>query len=182
MTAHPRYRVEDGAHCIDVRLATLEQLFDNRDPAPFRERDLDPDLIEYLLAAAEDVMPHGPFRVVFWFTAMPSIDVAHAVRAHWEYELARLDRRRLRQRRTGQISLLIGATLLVVLLSLAQLAGGVAPLREGLMILSWVVMWRPVEALIYDWLPVRRERRLMVHLLEAAIDVRAGKEPPPPSR
>lgn len=181
MTVHPRYRVEDGVHCIDVRLGTLEQLFDNRDPAPFRERDLDPDLVEYLLAAAEDVMPYGRFRVVFWFAALPSIDVAHAVRAHWEYEIERLARRRHRQRRTGQVALLIGVTLLVVLLALAQLAERIPPLREGLMILSWVVMWRPVEALIYDWLPVRRERKLMAHLLEAAVDVRAGKGPTPPS-
>lgn len=35
MAAHPRYRVEDGAHCVDVRLTAVEQLFDNRDPAPF---------------------------------------------------------------------------------------------------------------------------------------------------
>jgi len=180
VAVHPRYRVEDGTHCIDVRLGTLEQLFDNRDPAPFRERDLDPDLVEYLLAAAEDVMPYGRVRVVFWFTALPAGDVAHAVRAHWEYEIERLDRRRRRQRRSGQIALLIGGTLLGGLLSLAQLADGIPAVREGLTILSWVVMWRPVEALIYDWLPVRRDRKLMVHLLEAAVDVRAGKGPPPP--
>ena len=168
-------------HCIDVRLGTLEQLFDNRDPAPFRERDLDPDLVEYLLAAAEDVMPYGRVRVVFWFTALPAGDVAHAVRAHWEYEIERLDRRRRRQRRSGQIALLIGGTLLGGLLSLAQLADGIPAVREGLTILSWVVMWRPVEALIYDWLPVRRDRKLMVHLLEATVEVRVGKGPPPPS-
>jgi hypothetical protein len=27
----------------------MEQLFDNRDPAPFGDRDLDPALVEYLL-------------------------------------------------------------------------------------------------------------------------------------
>lgn len=183
MTAHTRYRVEDGQRCIDVRLGTLDQLFDNRDPAPFRERDLDPDLVEYLTAAAEDVIPSGPFRVVFWFTALPSIDVAHAVCAHWDYEIERVDRSRRRNRRTGQVALLIGVTLLVVLLFFARLADRIAPLREGLTILSWVIMWRPVEALLYDWLPLRRTRNLMKHLREAPVDVREGKGPtsPPPA-
>ena len=56
MATHPRYRVDAGAHCIDVRLTSIEQLFDNRDPAPFRSRDLDPDLLEYLVAAGEDLL------------------------------------------------------------------------------------------------------------------------------
>ena len=31
-----RYRVEDGRGCIDIYLHTAQQLFDGRDPAPFR--------------------------------------------------------------------------------------------------------------------------------------------------
>jgi hypothetical protein len=45
------------------------------------------------------------------------------------------------------------------------------------LILSWVEMWRPVEALIYDWLPLRRERRVIVRLLACPIEVRTGKGP-----
>ena len=106
MTTHPRYRVENDEHCIDVRLATLDQLFDNRDPAPFRERDLDPALVEYLVAAAEDLSPHGPFRVTFWFTTPVAIErVDGAYRAHFEYELQRADRSRTRERRTTQLEI-----------------------------------------------------------------------------
>lgn len=184
MAAHLRYRIENGDRCIDVRLGRLEQLFDNRDPAPFRERDLDLDLIEYLMAGAEDLAAHGPFRVVFWFVdGQHSSDVEHAYRAHFEYELDRLGRKHRRQRRVGEVSLAIGVTLLVMLLSLAQVVESLSTssitkaLREGLLILAWVVMWRPVEALIYDWLPLRRERQLMTRLRTAAVDVRTGKPP-----
>ncbi len=181
---HPRYRLENGQPCVDIRITRIEQLFDNRDPAPFRERDLDPDLVEYVLAAGEDLAPHDAFRMVFWLTTpcQPG-EIEAAFHAHFEYELDRLDRRRRRQRRSGVVALVLAVGLLVALLSLAQLvasliAGSVgAALREGLVIASWVVMWRPVEVLIYDGIPVRRERRVIQRLLAAPIDIRTGAGP-----
>jgi hypothetical protein len=185
MRGHTRYRFEDGVHWVDVRLASVEQLFDNRDPAPFRERDLDPDLVEYLIGAAEDLAPHGAFRIAFWFpTERPVEEITSAFRAHFDYELERIGRRRRRQRRTGQISLLIGIVLLIALLSLAQVLPHWLPegsmreaVREGLVILSWVALWRPVDNLIYEWLPARRMRRLLTMLHDARIEVRVGRGP-----
>lgn len=184
---HPRYRVENDKPCVDVRVARIEQLFDNRDPAPFRERDLDADLVEYLLAAGEDLAAHGAFRMVFWLEkpCQPG-EIEAAFRAHFQYELDRIERRRRRQRRIGLIALLLGGALIIALLSLAQLVGSVIrgpigqAIREGLVISSWVVMWRPVEILIYDWIPVHRERRVMRRLLAAPIDVRVGAGPETP--
>jgi hypothetical protein len=181
---HPRYRVENDVHCVDIRIGAVEQLFDNRDPAPFRERDLDPDLVEYLIDAAEDLDPLGPFKIVFWFTGpKPPEDVTPAFRAHFEYELGRVMRHRRRQRRIGVVALAVGIALLVLLLSGAHLLLSAPPgtlrdvIREGMVIFSWVALWRPVDALIYDWLPVRRQRKLMTCMLEAPIEVRTGKGP-----
>jgi hypothetical protein len=176
----PRYRAEHGQNCIDLRLATVEQIFDNRDPAPFRERDLDPDLVEYLMAAVEDLHAHGSFLVVVWLPQpRPVDDITPAVRAHVEYELQRLARRRRQQHRTGLAGAAIGVTAMVGLLSLAQLAISAPVIREGLVILSWIILWRPVEALLYDWLPARRQRRLLLRLLEAPIEIRVGEGPTP---
>ncbi len=183
MGTNPRYRIEDGVHCIDVRLTTIEQLFDNRDPAAFRERDLDPDLVEYLFAAGEDLTSMSAFQVVVWVAQPCSAEeIETGYRAHFDYEIERLERRRRRQRRTGQVALLLGVTLLIILLSVAELFGEhgsrlTRVAREGLVILSWVVMWRPVEALIYDWVPIRRERKVMQRLRAAPVDVRPGKGP-----
>jgi hypothetical protein len=176
-----RYRTENGSHCVDVRISSFERLFDNRDPAPFRERDLDPGLAEYLRDASEDLAGQGRFRVVFWLDEpCPQGAIEQALRAHFEDELERIRRRRRRHRRIGQVALLLAVILIGVLLSVtkvitALLPGGFgAVLREGLVISSWVVMWRPVEVLIYDWIPVRHERRTLARLLEAPIEVRVG--------
>jgi hypothetical protein len=46
-----------------------------------------------------------------------------------------------------------------------------------LVISSWVVLWRPVEIMIFGWIPLRQERRLVERLLAAKLSVRSGKPP-----
>jgi hypothetical protein len=42
-------------------------------------------------------------------------------------------------------------------------------LRESLIIAGWVVMWHPLEVLLYGLWPVTRERRLLERLAEAEV-------------
>jgi hypothetical protein len=41
--------------------------------------------------------------------------------------------------------------------------------REGLTIGGWVAMWRPLEIYLYDWWPLRDERRLLERLARARV-------------
>ena len=184
MLEQSRYRFEDGEPCVDVKLSSIEQIFDNRDPAPFRDRDLDPELAQYLLDAGEDLSAHARLRVVFWLDRAPvGKEIEQAVHAHFEDEIRRIGRSRRRRRRTGQVSLVLAMVLVITLLSLSQLVAKLLPgslgtgLEEGLVIASWVVMWRPVDVLIYDWIPTRHERKVATKLLEAPIEVRVGTGP-----
>jgi hypothetical protein len=185
---HPsRYRIEAGGPCIDVKVESAERLFDLRDPAPFRGRDLDPGLVEYLTDAAEDLVGQQTYRVVFWLEKpCRPVEIEEAFRAHFTYVLDRLHHRRRTQRRTGHVALLLAIFLVSALLALSQVVGSTFPgsigagLKEGLVILAWVVLWRPVEVLIYDGIPVRRERRVVSKLLDAPIEVRVVDGPPGP--
>lgn len=51
-TRKHRYKHAEGKRWIEVRVKSSQQLFDARDPAPFRDRDLDDDFIEYILSSA----------------------------------------------------------------------------------------------------------------------------------
>jgi hypothetical protein len=179
-----RYRVEAGVPCIDVGVENVERLLDRRDPAPFRDRDLDPGLVEYLVDAAEDLGSHARLRVVFWLReGAPSHEVEVAFRGHFEDMLHRVRRRNQQRLRFGASALLVGLVLLVLLFSLAQLIERTltgtlgSALAEGAVILSWIVLWRPVELLLFDWIPVRQERRTVIRLLGADVAVRVGSAP-----
>ena len=44
-------------------------------------------------------------------------------------------------------------------------------LCEGLVIGGWVVMWRPIEVLLYDWWPLVQKRKHIGRILAAQIEV-----------
>jgi hypothetical protein len=178
-----RVRTEDGEAVLDVRLTNVERIFDNRDPAPFRERALDPDFVDYLIEGAHDRAAAGRIRIVVWL-AQPCApgEIEQAVQTHFEQALERTQRKRREQLRTAWIALAVAAIAVVVLMGLGELVAknvvGTlgSGLREALVISGWVLMWRPIDVLIYDSIPWRRERRILRALREARIDVRTGEE------
>lgn len=165
---------------IQVRIYELRQLFNSIDPSPFRERDLDPDCEEFIVAWAREMPPDRELSVEIRLEreqppAELAADVPTAVRSHFARAASLEDLRRRRITREGRLSLVIGLVLLVLCLSTATLVpvdalgtpGGI--LRESLVIAGWVVMWRPLEMLLYGIWPVVRERRLLERLAAAEV-------------
>ena len=185
MTTGARYRVEDGRTCIDIKVAHARQLFDGRDPAPFRERDLDDDAVEYLVAAAEEIPRTQSLAIAVAISdepesTIPSDSILVAVRGHFSHELEQTQRRLRDHIRRGQMSLAVGLAMLVAFLGLAELTLTLQPgplreiLREGSVITGWVAMWRPLEILLYDWWPIVAQRRQIRRILDAPVSVRYG--------
>jgi len=186
----PRYRLEGGKTCIDIKLRSADQVFDGRDPAPFHERDLEDAAVEYILGAVQEIPPKGQFKMVFWIADPAALQMStetfvNAVRAHFTYEVEKLRRRTREHVRLGEITLGIALVALTAFLTLAELTkflpdGPVRQiLREGLLIIGWVVMWRPLELLLYDWWPLVRQRRLCQRVVEAEISVEHGPQAGP---
>jgi hypothetical protein len=165
---------------IQVRIHELRQLFNSIDPSPFRERDLDPDCEEFIVSWARELPPDRPLRVDIRIdrerppTAMLA-DVEPAVRSHFAREAGLQELRRRRLVREGRLSLVIGLGTLVLCIGAATLVPTATLgtpgeiLRESLVIAGWVVMWHPLEVLLYGIWPVVRERRLLERLAEAKI-------------
>ena len=171
-----------GEAILEVRLTTVGRIFDNRDPAPFHERALDPDFVDYLVEGSRERAGADSIRIVVWLLEPCATgEIEHAVHAHFERALLRTDRRRREQLQTGWIALAIAAIAVTVLMGLSELVAknvvGTlgSGLREALVISGWVLMWRPIEVLIYDSIPWRRERRILRALSEAHIDVRSDE-------
>lgn len=183
MTTRTRYRVEDGRSCIELKVRHSRQLFDTRDPAPFLERDLDAEAVEYLLAAAQEIPRKRPLAIVVMISEEPEPRLAanvieEAMHGHFIHEGQQVDRRLREHVRRGQMILGVGLTVLVLFLTLAELTSSLPRgplreiLREGLVITGWVAMWRPLEVLLYDWWPLIDERRQVRRILAAPVSIR----------
>jgi hypothetical protein len=174
---------------IHVRIHELRQLFNSIDPSPFRERDLDPDCEEFIVSWAREMPPDRGLRLDIRVDreqppAELAAEVPSAVRSHFEREATLQDLRRRRIVREGRLSLVIGLVLLVLCEGAAALvptatlgtAGEIA--RESLIIAGWVVMWHPLEVLLYGLWPVVRERRLLQRLATADVQLSTGPTTP----
>ena len=168
--------IPDGCTVIEVRVSELLQLFNSIDPAPFRERDLDPAVEEFIVDWSREAPTNAPLALLVRIDRPAnSADGADVVReAIHEFfaQRAIAARRRLRRLfRYGRISLVIGLAVLTIFLVAAQFVfrrtGSTAlsgVFHESLLIGGWVAMWRPLEVFLYDWWPIRAESRLFDRL------------------
>jgi hypothetical protein len=168
--------IPKDCHRIEIRIAEVRQMFNAIDPAPFRERDLDPRAEEFIVGWATDVPRHAPLALLVHVdrTPGPSDEAAMLRDAIHQFFAARANsaRRQLRDLfRRGRISLVIATGFLALAMGVADLAASslegrpIAPiLREGMLIGGWVAMWRPLEIFLYDWWPIRADARLFDRL------------------
>jgi hypothetical protein len=164
--AMPRQRM-----IIEVKVAELQQLFRAIDPSPFGDRQLDPDIEEFIVYRAREVPKGVPFGLMVYLDHVAGAGddaaaLSSSVRQFFSRR-AEAARRELRELfRRGRLSLLIGLAVLGTFGGFAQAlgsgsgdAGFASVLRESLIIGGWVAMWRPLEVFLYDWWPIRAQAR-----------------------
>lgn len=170
-----------GDGLIEMRLRTIDQLFDPVDPSPFGRQDLSQWAAEYIVESVKEMQAPVPSGLVISIEEPCDPDrasvIGKAVQTFFARQ-AKLRRRSLsRLLRRGFVTLAIGVTFLAAVFGLSRfiawmLGDGPVPtlLREGALIVGWVAMWRPIEIFLYDWWPIVRERRR--YELLSRLDVR----------
>lgn len=191
---YERYKKRGGHTLIELKLNHPDQLFNSFDPSPFLEKDLDDAADAYILDSARELPLSTALELVVYLPPAeirPGLEaeISQALHNHYAYkaQLAASDLREVF--REGRIALLIGvAFLLACNLARELLLSWPFPtviemVREGLLIIGWVAMWRPTEILLYDWWPVRHRLRLYDKLTRLPLSLRpsANSHPAPAS-
>jgi hypothetical protein len=172
---------------IEINLNRLTQLFNSFDPSPFHERDLDREAENYIVGAAEEAPRQRPLALVIHLPAdqMPAAglpDLRQAIHNYFAYRQDQESRRLRLLFRDGRVALMIGLAFLfscVLLRELASSFGNDAPSEifgEGMLIIGWVAMWRPLEIFLYEWVPIRRRCRILAKLAQMAVIVQPKRE------
>lgn len=169
-------------HLIEVKLGAIEQLFNSMDPSPFHERDLDREAEQFIVSWAQEFPSRAALRLVVHLerapqgVADPQALIAESVKHYFHYR-AEMNRREFRLlMKEGRAALAIGLAFLVA----CELAAQALPaahgtwsgmVRQGLTIIGWVAMWRPLEIYLYRWWPVRRLERVYRNLSHMQVEV-----------
>ena len=164
--------IPPNCQVIEVHVAELNRLFNAIDPAPFRQRDLDPDAEEFIVGWARELPADALLTLDVQLDRPAGLPEEAAILRDAIREFfgqrAVASRRRLRQLfHRGRISLVIGITFLGVSLMVGDIIARLLGerrvgeiLRESLLIGGWVAMWRPMEIFLYDGWQIRADARL----------------------
>lgn len=174
----PRTRDELNDKPIQVRVATVEHIFNPMDPTPLEERSLNQEVADWIEEWAEDLDKDEPITVEIHVADGRFAGREHAIvdglHNHFEYREWQAGRELRKLLRQGRFSLVIGIFALAGFNAASRVIGSsdnqvIEVIHEGLAVLGWVSMWKPLEILLYDWWPIRREQRACRRLAEAEV-------------
>lgn len=171
---------------IELRLQSLDQLFDPFDPFPIPTRDLARSAEEFVVGWARE-LPAGVDLSIRIYLPAGSAGLREeallqsAIASHFQYRARRTESDMRELFTIAQISLAIGLAALGVCMAIRHMvlqAAGSGPIAgffaEGLVIVGWVANWRPIELFLYEWWPLARRRRLFERLAGAPVTLVAA--------
>lgn len=175
------YPLENNKFTIEINADSLEQLFDKRDPNPYRRKDLDDDVVEYIVSSALEIgrKKLGKLRVV----TSDNIDndivntMTIAIKDFFLYRSEITIKKVSSTLSVGFKTLLIGLAFLSFSIFVSASLGSLVPddflghfIEEGLLLIGWVSMWKPVNIFLYEWWPLIDTKNLFLKLTEIEIE------------
>lgn len=171
----------DGSVIIDVSAKRVEDLFNDFDrSAPYIRRDLDQQLVDYLIDCAREIKRD---KFILRFTLVQPPDdvkqsrIKQSVKAFFLY-LADSELQKLSQMfRRSAILFSIGVSILFLSVFINQALGverSVAAnvFAEGLTIAAWVSLWESLAVFSIEWFPLRLNTVRYRQLADAKLMIR----------
>ncbi len=171
-------RTDQGLVSIDIAANRVEELYSDYDnSAHFLKKDLEQNLVEYLVESARE-LGREPFVIRFSFGTPVNEEAMSRVRlslgTYFTY-LGHLQMRELRHMfRTSFILLMVGIAILYLAVRLnLYLEHGESVISrvfaEGLTVAAWVSLWESLATFLINWAPYRRQIRLCQRIAAAPV-------------
>ncbi|MEJ2468842.1 MAG: hypothetical protein P8Y65_03870 [Campylobacterales bacterium] len=169
-------------YIIDIASGRTEELYEDFDrQAHYLRRDLDQDLVDYLIACAKELPGKVPLVIRFTFE-VPQDDAKYArlrssVNRFFIY-LAELEREAIAQMmRKAGLLFAVGLTIMFAAVWTRQWIGDTSSVvgdvfAEGLTVAAWVSMWEALAVVLIEWLPRRKTVRRLERLASAEVQFR----------
>jgi hypothetical protein len=173
-------RSDDGYVAIDVYASKVEELYEDFDKqAPYHRKDLDEELVAYLLDCVREI-GRVDFIIRITLDAIPSAELQERIRTSlkkffvYQRELELATMRRLLRK-----SLLFFLAGIILLFLSLWLPTAISPdsrrlvsrrvLDEGVTIAAWVSIWESLSNLMFNYRPARQKIRLNSRIADAEV-------------
>lgn len=172
-----------ASHRLEITIATEKQFFNSMDPAPFRKRELDPAVIDYIVAWAEKAPASADLGLTLRIAAPTAGEdvqaiVTEAVAENFRRLSADTRRKLNRLFHDGRISLVIGVAFVAVAITVGDWlstafrnAHYAQIIADSFVIGAWVALWHPTNIFLYDWWPLKRQAVLYDRLSRMDVEI-----------
>ena len=155
-------------------------LFDAKAPAYFR-RKLNEETERFIIEEAVALPLHEPINLKVLVPESEfarGAEITDAICQHFANRRKKSEKQLKDVMKLGWSSLVIGIGFVGLILVLTQIGSQILPkgrleitIRESLIIIGWVALWRPAELLLYEWRPFKSEAILFGRLQECNVRV-----------
>jgi len=171
-------RTNDGRIIIDVAATRIEVLYNDFDKnAPFIRRDLNQDLVDYLVTGARELKREA-FILKFTLDEAPDdekeLRIRRSIHSYFLY-LAECEQQLVLQmfHRSG-VLFCIGLAVLFLSVSVNRALGPERSVvanvfAEGLTVAAWVSLWESLAVFMIEWFPLRKNTALYRLLADAEL-------------
>ncbi|CAN5914378.1 hypothetical protein BH11GEM1_BH11GEM1_23060 [soil metagenome] len=169
----------ESSSTIEIHIHTLAELFNPLDPSPLHARALASSAERYLISCAGARRANASLHLIVHCPASlraHGTQMADGIHEHFRSMHALGQREFKRRLRRGAGALAGGVIVLALSVGLRGLLGDTngrglgAGFAEGLLILGWVAMWRPIEILLYEHWESHLDHAVLDRLAGVAVD------------
>jgi hypothetical protein len=176
------YHKKDGRVLIEIKLASVIQLFNSFDPAPFYEKEIDTDAEQYIVDTVRDFPLKTKFKILIYLppaliTSDEAKKIIPALHNHFQYKMLVTDRKFRAKFRFGRWSLLVGLSFLAIALFARQIVANMNNplaaqlLSDSLLIIGWAAMWEPITVLLYELWPIVKSKKIYDKISHMEIEI-----------
>jgi hypothetical protein len=176
------YKKEGNKILIEIKLASVMQLFNSFDPAPFHEKELDSAAERYIVDSVKDFPKKTQFKIIVYLpedliSTEQAKTIGPAIHNHFRFLILVTERKFRSHFRYGRVSLLIGLSFLAVALVARQMVSALSSqllaqlLADALLIIGWVAMWEPITVMLYQLWPIIQTKRIYERISTMEIEV-----------
>jgi len=171
-------RTADKKVMIDIAAVRVEDLYNDLDKyAPYRKKDLDQDLVEYLIDAVGEIGKED-FVIQFRFAKPADINmrsrVQRSIHNYFQYIKVLELRELAKMTRSTFVLFSVGIILLFISVwSNQKIAGhnGVITqvFAEGITVAAWVSLWNAITNFLINWVPHHQQFKMYERISQAKV-------------
>jgi hypothetical protein len=171
-------RTVDQKVIIDIAAGKVEDIYNDMDRyAPYRRKELDQGLVEYLIESAQEIGRHDfviQFRLATPADTRLTCRAQTSIHNYFHYLIALEFRKLAAMTRSSLIFFAIGMVILFLsVLANQRLADHNAVifniLAEGLNVAAWVSLWNAIANVLIHWTPHRALIKMYQRIAKAPV-------------